>query len=113
MVCTTFLHSGELDRPTSNKTINTVLAEVREVTGQNWQVIERFADYSPPWWKFWETPLKLPVYELYVYVGGVGPWQQINFYRDHSWSINLSNSAEHVIAYLFGILAGTQAKETK
>ncbi len=113
MVCTTFLHDSELDRPTSIRELNELIVRVREKTGQNWQVIERFVDVSPPWWKFWETPYKFPVFELYVYVGGIGPWQQINFYRRHPWSINLSNSDEHVIAYLYGVLAGVHAKEMK
>jgi len=103
---TTFLYDGELNVPTSNSVINEMLSEVRAKTGKDWQVIERTHTkkyaFQP-----WKKPKKISLYELYIYVGGVGPWQQINFYRDNSdSSINISNDAELVVAFFFGILCG-------
>lgn len=103
---TTFLHDGELNVPTSNSVINELLSEVRAKTGEDWQVIERTRQqkyvFQP-----WKKPKNISLYELYVYVGGVGPWQQINFYRDNSdSSINITNGAELIIAFFYGILCG-------
>lgn len=101
---TTFLHDGELNVPTSNKDLNEILKLVRDKSGEDWQVVERTIYYNTP---FWRLPRERKCYELYKYVGGCGPWQQINFYRsDSNTSINLSNPAEVVISFLYGMLAG-------
>jgi hypothetical protein len=104
---TTFLHDGELNVPTSNSTLNEVLAQVREADpSANWQVIERVTE-KRYWSGLWFEVEQRRSYELYLYVGGIGPWQQINFYRENSSSsINTSNSADLVVAFLLGILAG-------
>lgn len=112
MTVTTFLLDSELNRPTSNKVLNELLAEVRQKTGRDWQLIE--LEYVPAtrWWQRKKQPLLM--YELYVYVGGCGPWQQLNFYNDQSdWSINLRNPASVLVAYLYGILAGVHSTELK
>lgn len=109
---TTFLHDSELNRPTSNKTINELLAEVREKTGQDWQVLEMTYVRKTKWWKRGEAPKKF--YELYVFVGGMGPWQQINFYRESAdSSINIRVDADALVAYFYGILAGIHSMEMK
>ena len=107
MPITTFLHNSELNVPTTNKDLNEILTEVRIVTGQNWQVIERLVHKARPWWAFWRANKIHKSYSVYVFVGGVGPWQEINFYRDDaSSSINIDVTAELVIAYLYGMLSG-------
>lgn len=104
---TTFLHDGELNVPTSNPDLNDVLAKVRKADpSANWQVIERVTK-KKCWGGLWMEIKQFRSYELYLYVGGVGPWQQINFYRENSdSSINVSNSADLVVAFLLGILTG-------
>jgi hypothetical protein len=110
MVCTTFLHDGELNVPTSNKELNSILKEIRNKSGEDWQVVERVYNVRKHLWSMGTRK----TYELYKYVGGCGPWQQINFYReDEATSINLSNSATTVIAFLYGMLAGLHCKEMK
>lgn len=101
MPMTTFLYDSDLNVPTSNKELNEMLKEIRSVTGENWQIIEREKR------RLFRRLVK--VYELYVEVGGIGPFQVINFYRENTGtSINESNSTELVMAYLTGILAGIQ-----
>lgn len=101
---TTFLHDGELNVPTVNDELNKALAEVREATGENWQIVERVKEKRFAF----NTKLKTAyTYELYLYVGGCGPWQLINFYRESSdTSINPVNNADVVMAFLLGILTG-------
>lgn len=104
---TTFLHDGELNVPTSNSTLNEVLAQVREADpSANWQVIERVTEKRCRRGLWFEMKQRRS-YELYIYVGGMGPWQLINFYQENSGSsINVGNSADLVVAFLLGILAG-------
>lgn len=109
MCCTTFLHAGELNIPTSNKDLNTVLADVRIATKEDWQVVE--VKFKTPK-RLFRKQTEYSCYELYKYVGGCGPWQIINFYRDNSSSsINFTTSAELVMAFLFGILSGVNTAE--
>ena len=111
---TTFLHSGELNIPTSDKNVNEALQEVRNLTGTDWQIIEREVEVTPAFWKFWQSPMIVKSYELFCYVGGCGPWQQINFYRAHSASsIGIVVSADLVVAYLYGILSGANHEKLK
>jgi hypothetical protein len=104
MTICTYLHNDEYTAPTSNKTLNETLAEVRALTGEDWRVAERTRCTR----RFLRRPIETKVYELYVGVGGPPniDFQIINFYRAHDWSINTLNSAEHVIAYLYGVIAG-------
>jgi hypothetical protein len=104
MCITTFLHDGEQNQVLKNKEIAELLAEVREKTDENWQVIEHEHVSRPRWFK--ET-IRTLSYELYVEVGGCLPFQQINFYRDEmSSSINIRITAELIIAYFYGMLSG-------
>jgi hypothetical protein len=111
MVCTTFLSDSELNVPTSNDDLNELLKEVRKVSGEDWQITERMTELPVPAWKFWAAREFVKTYELFVYVGGCGPWQQINFYRDGSdYTINIRNRCELVMAYLYGIVAGVHSQ---
>jgi hypothetical protein len=110
MCITTFLHDGEQNQALKNKEMSELLAEVREVTGENWQVIER--EYITKFW--FKENIRTLSYELYVEVGEVGPFQQINFYRDEmSSSINIRVTAELIIAYFYGMLSGIQCCKLK
>lgn len=110
MTCTTFLSSWELNQPTSNSDLNSLLKEVRQKTGGDWQVTEREVEVWRPWWKRLGRAKTVKLFTLYFGLGHP-EYQVINFYRDHDWSINHENSAEHVMAYLYGILAGIQSTE--
>jgi hypothetical protein len=113
MPITTFLHDGELNIPTRSELLNDLLKEVRTKTGEDWQVIERKVEVHIPAILFWKPRKYAYLYEVYVYVGGVGPWQVINAYRDREHSINTSNSLELVVNYFYGMLAGIHAMEMK
>lgn len=105
---TTFLHDSELNRPTSDKEINYLIGAIRELSAENWQVVERIHRVYPRFFKIWRTCELVKYYEIYKYVGGFGPWQQINFYPgpDASSSINTSGNVTTVSAFLYGLLAG-------
>lgn len=103
MTCTTFLHEGELNVPLPNAELQKLLEEVRERTGKDWQVVPIQAVKGR-----WPVKKTITLYGVYVYVGGVGPWQQINFYREGSdSSINLYVTLDLVAAYLFGLHGGS------
>jgi hypothetical protein len=102
MTCTTFLHDGELNQPLPDGEVQAILDEVRKLSGENWQVVPLPSQRAGLFRR------KQPdLYGVYVYVGGIGPWQQINFWSaDRSWSISLYQPLEVVAAYLLGMLGG-------
>ena len=109
MCITTSLYDSEQNQVIKNKEIAELLAEVREKTGENWQVIEREYVSRPRWFKEIVRTFR---YELYVEVGGCMPFQMINFYRDKmTSSINTRTNAELIIAYFYGMLSGLQFNE--
>lgn len=111
MCITTFLHDSELDIPTSNEELNKLLKTVKEETKENWQILERTYRVSRAWGMRHE---EVKSYELYKWVGGMGPWQLINFYSSTSGtSINTGNSVEVVMAFLLGIRAGFYSEGAK
>ena len=111
MCITTFLHDGELDVPTSDEELNKLLKVVKAETKENWQVIERTRRVSKAWGMRHED---VKSYELYKFVGGMGPWQLINFYSSTSnTSINVGNSVEVVMAFLMGIRSGLYTQGVK
>ena len=103
MTCTTFLHESELNQQLPQADIQQLLDEVRKLSGQDWQVValpgRRIGLFGRK---------KAPtLYGVYVYVGGIGPWQQINFYRDGmKSSFGLYVPLEVVAAYFYGMLNG-------
>lgn len=103
MCITTFLHDSELNIPTSCKVLNETLLELRKLTKKDWQVIEHVHVKE----RFFRKAIVHKSYELYVYVGGCGPWQLINFFKEGTGTtINTVNSNELVIAYMYGMLGG-------
>ena len=109
MSCTTFLHDCELNQPLPDAEVQAVLDEVRKLSGEDWQVVA-----LPPPRKRWFEKQRPTMYGVYVYVGGIGPWQQINFWREGSkWSINLYMPLETVSAYLLGMLGGLHQRKAK
>ena len=102
MTCTTFLHNWELDQPLPDPELQSIFDEAKKRTGKNWQVVKLEQWQQPSWWR--KKPETL--YGVYVYVGGMGPWQQINFFKEGSRSsINLHVPLEVVAAYFLGMLA--------
>ena len=111
MVMTVGLSEWEQNIPTSNKLINDLIAEVRQKTGENWQVLEMTFTH-----KKWFKTTTYKSYELLIEVGGCFPFQVINFYRsdsDTEGSINPRVSDELIVSYLYGILSGIQSMELK
>ncbi len=113
MPCTTFLHDCELNVKTSSHEINILLSKVREETGEDWQVIERqIIKHS-----FWKGDTTIKTFSVYKYVGGMGPWQCINFCTSDSHKESLAGITGvdecTVVNYFYGILAGTQAMRLK
>ncbi len=106
MPCCTYLNDGEYTKPTGDVELNRLLAEVRDKTGEDWRIAE--TNWVNRRWFHRTTTMQ--TYELYCHVSGP-EFQIINFYRpDHGdWSINHSNQAAHVAAFLYGVLAGIQA----
>lgn len=104
MTCTTFLHDGELNQPLPDPEAQSLLDEVRKLSGENWQVVPLPPRRSGLFRR------KVPTYYgIYVYVGGMGPWQQINFWSgsaDTRSSINLYQPLDVIAAYLLGMLGG-------
>lgn len=109
MPCCTYLSNDECRQPTSDVELNSLHTEVCVSTGEDWRIRE--ATYEIRRW--FRAPLSVRRYELFHHVHGC-EFQSINFYRpdradDYLPSINLTNSAEHVAAYLYGVLAGVQS----
>jgi len=101
MTCTTFLHNGELNQPLPNTEVQEFLDIARAQTGKDWQVVP-ITISSRKWFKTTYSTL----YGVYVYVGGMGPWQQINFFNEGSGSsINLYVPIETVGAFFMGMVA--------
>lgn len=97
----TYLSDSEINKSTSNEEINELMVEVRRITREDFQVIEREFET-----KSWFQPKKIKKYELLV-KSCMGDYQVINFYREHSnSSIGIMNEADLVIAFLQGVLAG-------
>lgn len=93
----TILRKSECNQATSNPVLNEMLMQVREETGKNWQVLER---REKRWWK--ERVFYLLCCETHPPM-----FQIMNFYNEHSGtSTNITNSADVVVSFLYGILAG-------
>ncbi len=101
MVATTSLFESEQNQPTGDVDLDELVAEVREKTGENWQVVKRL-DY----WrrKHWWSRKKKGFYriDLYVEVGGLFPFQVLQCVR---------NTGE-AKAYLYGVLTGMNTEQT-
>ena len=107
MTCTTFLHESELNQRLPDQEAQYILEEARKHSEKDWQVVP-----FPVTRRKWFRKRTEILYGVYVYVGGMGPWQQINFYQEGvRSSINLYVPLEVVAAYLLGMLA--VPKQTK
>lgn len=94
MPITTFLHDSELNKPTGNNEIDKLLAEVRLITGRDYQVI---ATKEVVRFGFLDLRKRLVTrMSVYVLVGGIGPWQWLTCAHD----IDTTRS------YLLGVLNG-------
>ncbi len=105
---TTLLHETDLNQPLPNVEVQQVLDQVRAATMKDWQVVP-ITTRSRKWWNKKQTGF----YGVYVYVGGLWPWQQINFFSsDSDTSINPDVTLDVVAAYLTGILVGVDSCQT-
>ena len=94
MVATTCLSESEQNQPLPNKEMQRLLREVRQKTGQNWQITYRDHLVSFGW--FGRKRL-VRNYSVYVEVGGCLPFQ---------WVTCAGGREETTLAYLFGLLTG-------
>lgn len=95
---TTFLHDSELGRPSGDAEIDELLAEVRQRTDRNYQVVvHRHAA---------RVILRRRVVEhmqLYLRVGGVAPWQVLGCAHDRPT----------IRSYLIGVINGLNEAERR
>src|SRR5687767_1729261 len=98
----TYLGDTEFLAPTGHKAIDEAVADLRKQTGDDW----RAGSFTHVLKRWFRKPVKHTWYALYINVG-FGEFQCINFYRDGTdWSINPDVSAELIVAYCYGYLAG-------
>lgn len=116
MMCT-ILQDSEKNIPTSNEDLNEALERVRKCTGEDWQLIERKIT-KKKWW--FSKPRVQYSYALHVFVGGIFPYQTINFYRnlerdrkDFALTMGGYVSAETIMAYLYGTINGVNVQKSK
>ena len=100
MVMTT-AYCGELDAPTGDKELDSLLAEIRQKTGRSWQCEVRTLQPKEILWRS-KKPVK--TYSLLLYVGGVMPYQLI---------MCGSGDISTTKAYLIGYLSGMDDKANK
>lgn len=106
---TTFLNDWELNQVLPDPNVQTLLDEVRKMTGEDWQIVKHVIEYR----EWFRTKYK-DTYSLYVHVGGVGPWQVINFYSSpEEFSINTMVNLGTISNYLMGICSGARLDEYK
>lgn len=95
----TLLHDWEIDQDIDNPDLQELLNEVREFTGDNWQIVRREVDY-----KCWFRRYRYAAYTLYKYVGGMLSWQMVNMPDvPDNWH---GSSAAMIEVYLLGYLSG-------
>lgn len=105
MTCTTFLNDSELNLPFPYPEVQNVLDDVRKVTKLDWQIVPLTLTKKTWYGKVTHETF----YGLYVYVGGVVPWQRINFFNSKSdSSISFYVTIEEITAYLMGTLNGAE-----
>jgi len=98
----TYLSDTDYTQPTTDKEINTLLAEVRKQTKCDWRVGEEI-------YKCWWYTSKR--YTLYNHTRGV-EFQIVNFYRPESTgSIHTNVDAGYIAAYFYGLLSQLESGE--
>ena len=102
MVMTTTLHTCELNQPHPVSNVNELLKELRERTGRDWQICGH-PIFVGRKWVFGPYVYKTR-YCLYLYVGGVLPWQQLTIYPDSPDSRD--DGTAKIVGYMTGYLSG-------
>lgn len=97
MVATTTLMDYELNRSSGNYEIDTLLQDVRDITGRNWQVIVN--EHRDK--RLFSKDRVFKTWRLYVYVDGCLPWQEIMCAHDR----------DTIFAYLAGVITGSKYRE--
>lgn len=101
MCCCVYL-SDSVQQPLSNKHVTEWLEKAIAVTGKKWLVRERKITVRR-WFRREDVIYR---YELFCPIS-FPEYQAINFYRDNTdWSINHVVTAELIVAYLIGVVAG-------
>ncbi len=77
MACCVWLGSDQCLRPTSDAELNALLAEVRDVTGDDWRIREMTREVR----RWFRKPRVARQYELTHHVHSGVEFQCINFYR--------------------------------
>lgn len=104
----TYLHDSDYCGATQCPALDEAIQELRMASGEDWRVCEALGPIKRHGF-LWLRKRRSYLYQLLCGVGD-GEFQIINFWRDHSWSINHYNSAETVIAYIYGQLAEISAR---
>jgi len=100
-ICTYLTPADRYTQPTSDKELNTLLAEVRAITGEDWRIEERIV-FSR---RLFRSAVAHKLYSLYNHLHSC-EFQVINFYLPNSdFSINTLVDASLIAAYLYGLLA--------
>ena len=102
---TTILYDYEMNVPLQNGELQRTLDFIRAKSNMNWQVVARELLVKKKAWQFFRKHRKKTMYEVYVEVGGVLPWQLLNF-------MNGTYLTEPELgAYLMGLKNGWEMKE--
>lgn len=101
MPLTTMLHQCELDQPTGNDELDELLAEARQATGRNYQIVMRPRYERKRKGIFYVMLQTGTEAQVYVECAGVFPWQEMTCARDtrtaRAYLLGLINGAnEHV-----------------
>lgn len=99
MVCTTAIEDWEQNVPTKDEDLNELIQEVREVSGKNWQVVERKRT-KKRWFRKDKTYYW---YGLYLEIGGFLPFQVLT----------CVHTARECKCYLYGLLSGLRKETTE
>lgn len=113
MVATTYLKSAECTAPTCDGDVDRALEDVRRLTGEDWRV--ELYEFEVGFF-LWRSTRR--IFTLYARIldgspasHGYGEFQIINFAPSEpgGYSINHEVSRTALIAYLHGVIAGTDA----
>lgn len=104
---TTMLHSGELNVPLPNAELQELLDRVRAESNMNWQVQRR--EFVTRDWLYRKKTIVR--YAVFLEVGGVLPYEQVNFWSEEG-SMKLLITESELASYLMGLKNGMEIGET-
>lgn len=104
MPCCTYLNADECTAPVSDPELNSLLAELRKVTGRDWRLEERVRSMGRLWWR-----RCVKSYLLYAGMPDGVEFQVINFYTADG-SLTPFVPAQVIAAYIYGYMGGMEAR---